>query len=245
MRKYSQTINIRTFQVLIICLAASFSVVNYDIEYNFDLTIISIAIIFPLVFTIRAAFRRREKALEYLSRFKASLLIVHYCFQRNNKLDDTMKLEVKNALLDVSNLLVDFLTQKKNDQGALRSKLESVFQFTQMHKELINTSTSIKIFRFLKDVHTSMENVVAVYTHRTPISLRAYCQVFIYFFPLIYTPALMHRLGDDSPAWVVYVLSSITGFILISLFNVQDQMEHPFDQKGLDDIRVTEFKFTG
>ena len=37
----------------------------------------------------------------------------------------------------------------------------------------------------------------------------------------------------------------ITGFILISLFNVQDEMEHPFDQQGLDDIRLSEFKFTG
>ena len=83
MKKYLQIINIRTFQVLLICLAISFLVIQYKVKYNYDLTVLSIAIIFPLVFTIRAAFRRREKALEHLSRFKASMLIVHYCFQRS------------------------------------------------------------------------------------------------------------------------------------------------------------------
>jgi hypothetical protein len=63
-------------------------------------------------------------------------------------------------------------------------------------------------------------------------------------FPLIYTPALLHRLEHHSPDWIVYSLSMITGFILISLFNVQDEMEHPFDQHGLDDIKLEEFRFT-
>jgi len=31
-------------------------------------------------------------------------------------------------------------------------------------------------------------------------------------------------------------------FILISLYNVQDQMENPFDQHGLDDIRLNDFR---
>ena len=37
---------------------------EYEVIYDIDLTLISIAIIFPLVFAIRGAFRRREKALE-------------------------------------------------------------------------------------------------------------------------------------------------------------------------------------
>jgi hypothetical protein len=73
------------------------------------------------------------------------------------------------------------------------------------------------------------------------VSLRAYCQIFIYIFPFIYSPALLHRLDNDSPDWVVYALSCVTGFILISLFNVQDQMENPFDQHGLDDVKVKSF----
>ena len=245
MKKYLQIINIRTFQVLLICLAISFLVIQYKVKYNYDLTVLSIAIIFPLVFTIRAAFRRREKALEHLSRFKASILIVHYCFQRSKKLTEEKKWVIRNMLVQISDSLVTKLSRHNNDQTELRANLAAAFQFIQDHKEEISTSEAMKIFRFMKDVHTTIENLIAIDTHRTPISLRAYCQVFIYFFPVIYTPALLHRLEHNSPDWVVYTLSMITGFILISLFNVQDEMEHPFDQQGLDDIRLSEFKFTG
>ena len=100
----------------------------------------------------------------------------------------------------------------------------------------------------MKDVHESMANIVAVNNHRTPIAIRAYCLIFIYIYPLIYTPALYHKLHDGvslNESWIVYALSSISTFILISLYNVQDQMENPFDQKGLDDIRLNDFKIHG
>jgi len=243
MKKYIQIINIRTFQVLLICLVTSFFVIRYNIKYNYDLTVISIAIIFPLVFTIRAAFRRREKALEHLSRFKAALQIVHYCFQKNKKLDEAKKGIIAGTLVKVSDSLHESLSKHSQDHTELHANLDSVFQFIQTNKEEVKGSEALKVFRFMKDVHSSTENLIAIDTHRTPISLRAYCQIFIYFFPLIYTPALLHRLENHSPDWVVYTLSMITGFILISLFNVQDEMEHPFDQKGLDDIRLSEFRF--
>ena len=56
---------------------------------------------------------------------------------------------------------------------------------------------------------------------------------------------MISRLNNHSSDWVVYSLSMVTGFILISLYNVQDEMEHPFDQHGLDDIKLNEFVFKG
>ena len=245
MKKYLQIINIRTFQVLLICLAISFLVLQYKIKYDYDLTVISIAIIFPLVFTIRAAFRRREKALEHLSRFRSSLLTVHYCFQANKKLDDEKRANIKNTIVQISESLIQFLSNPARGEIELRTHLAAIFLFIKENEEVIKTSDAMKIFRFLKDVQGSTENLIAITSHRTPISLRAYCQVFIYFFPVIYTPALLDRLGNAASDWVVYTLSVVTGFILISLYNVQDQMEHPFDQHGLDDIRISEFRFIG
>ncbi|HQQ98293.1 MAG TPA: hypothetical protein PLX35_13575 [Cyclobacteriaceae bacterium] len=244
MNKYLQIINARTFQVLIICGVTSFFVIQYQIKYNYDLTVISIAIIFPLVFTIRAAFRRREKALEHLSRFKAGLVIVQQCFLKNKKMDDVKKAAAQELLVKTSDSMIRTLSKKTPDRTELHSQVDAIFQFVQNNKEEIKGSEALKIFRFMKDVESATENLIAIDTHRTPISLRAYCQIFIYVFPLIYTPALLHRLEHHSPDWIVYSLSMITGFILISLFNVQDEMEHPFDQHGLDDIKLEEFRFT-
>ena len=66
--------------------------------------------------------------------------------------------------------------------------------------------------------------------------------VTLYFLPLIFTPNLVYNLHDD-PRWLIYVLNSINGFVLISLYNLQDALEDPFDQMGLDDIKLDEFEF--
>ena len=72
--------------------------------------------------------------------------------------------------------------------------------------------------------------------------MRAYCLVFIYVFPFIFIPTLINDLNASAPV-LVYALAMIHGFILISLYNVQDAMEDPFDQVGLDDIKLEEFHF--
>ncbi len=43
--------------------------------------------------------------------------------------------------------------------------------------------------------------------------------------------------------WLVYALSVFHGFILMSLYNLQEHIEDPFDQMGLDDIKLVEFQF--
>ena len=92
MNKYLSILNWRTALAIAIALATAFVTISQEFQYNFDLALISIAIIFPLVFTIRSAFRRREKALEYLSQFKAGLITVGHCFAENKKIDPDKKI---------------------------------------------------------------------------------------------------------------------------------------------------------
>jgi hypothetical protein len=248
MNKYISILNGRTLIAIGISLIVSYITVSQQFQYNYDLALISIAIIFPLVFTIRSAFRRREKALEYLSSFKAGLITVDNCFQENKKLDGDKKLEIQHIIKTIPVLMIDYLGPKTCSQEKLNEEVQKVFQFIKQNNEQIGSGVATKIFRFMKDVHESIGNIVAVNNHRTPISIRAYCLIFIYIYPVIYTPALYNKLHDGislNESWIVYVLSSISTFILISLYNVQDQMENPFDQRGLDDIRLNDFKLTG
>ena len=87
---------------MIISLVTTFIAYEFDINFNVDLTLISIAVIFPLVFTIRGSFRRREKALEHLSQFRSSLKTVHYFVLSNPKLSEENKNEASNILLEIS-----------------------------------------------------------------------------------------------------------------------------------------------
>ena len=97
MSRYLIIINFRTLITLLLSVMVPFIAYEFEVVYNIDLTLMSIAIIFPLVFTIRGAFRRREKALEHLSRFRASLRTVESFFLAS-KMSDELKSESERKI---------------------------------------------------------------------------------------------------------------------------------------------------
>jgi hypothetical protein len=242
MNQYFSIINRRTLYTLIISLAVPFIAYRYGIKHNIDLTLISIAIIFPLVFAIRGAFRRREKALEHLSRFRGALKIIGNCFATNSKLSDAKKKEIHGVLSEISENLIKYLKSKNMSIQEVDKSIDKVEQFVLDNDDTISGGFRLKIFGFMRSVNEGIENLEAIHTHRTPISLKAYCKVFIYIFPLIYTPTIIEKIGVGSE-YITYFVVIISEFILISLYNIQDDMEYPFDNEGLDDIKLDNFKF--
>ena len=242
MIRYLAIINHRTLITLLLSLLVPFCAYNFEIIYNIDLTLISIAIIFPLVFAIRGAFKRREKALEFLSLHRGAIKTIYYYIMNSAKLQDEAKKEINEILNDLSNSFLDHLSQSNYNTDKIDSKTALIFQFIERHDDELSGGVKQKIFRFLKDVHVSQENLIAIHTHRTPISLKAYCLIFIYMFPVIYTPTIINKIGLENPMGLTYFVIILSEFILISLYNIQDQMEYPFDKDGLDDIKLDYFK---
>ena len=241
MSRYLSIINFRTLITLILSLLVPFVAYQFRVVYNIDLTLMSIAIIFPLVFTIRGAFRRREKALEHLSLYRASLKTIDNFIQFSPKLDEQCKNEGNKKITELNNALYNHLTTKIEDPSEFDNAYEGFLDFIRANSDKITGGTREKIFRFLKDVLDSADNLIAIHSHRTPISLKAYCLIFIYIFPVIYTPTIINKIGIDNPSWLTYFIVILSEFILISLYNIQDQMEHPFDDDGLDDIKLKLF----
>ncbi|NNK87147.1 MAG: hypothetical protein HKO90_02590 [Flavobacteriaceae bacterium] len=213
-----------------------------NIVYSVDLTLLSIAIIFPLVFTIRGSFRRREKALEHLSEFRSTVKTVMYFFMINPQLDEENKKHASAILLDINSKVLDHLSSHNNSLKVVDEITNQIYNFVLSHNEQIPRQIRDRIFRFMKDMHESIENLHAIHIHRTPISLKAYCKVFIYIFPLIYAPTIISNLGEFAPEWITYFVVVLTEFILISLYNIQRQLEYPFDNVGMDDINLDNFR---
>lgn len=241
MSRYLIIINFRTLITLFLSLIVPFIAYEFKVIYNIDLTLMSIAIIFPLVFTIRGAFRRREKALEHLSRFRASLLTVKNYFH-NSKMPDELKADSSQVLQELNDALFGHLNTKNEDTSGYDIKLKAAFDFITTNKESISNGTREKIYRFFRDVMDSADNLIAIHSHRTPVSLKAYCLIFIYIFPAVYTPTIINKIGLENPSWLTFFIVVLSEFILISLYNIQDQMEHPFDDEGLDDIKFKIFR---
>ena len=241
LQQYTVIINHRTWIALAVAVLTPFICYTYNIHFDLDLTLISIAMIFPLVFTIRGSFRRREKALEHLSEFRGSILTLNYIFD-NSTIPEPKKQEIKDILINISTQLMIHLKNNSTETEDLDKSIQKVYDFTQENKEYVSGKLKDRIFKYLKDLHETVENVHAINVHRTPISLKAYCLIFIYIFPIIYTPAVIYRIGEDKSQSITYFIVILSQFILIALYNIQNQLEYPFDNKGLDDIQLDNFK---
>ena len=148
-----------------------------------DLTLLSIAIIFPLVFTIRGAFRRREKALEHLSRFRASIKTVINFFVSSPKTEPEYKDKAIAILNTVDDKLFDHLRTLDENFQPFDQNVEDFYSFLAENSVAIGNGTREKALRFFKDTVESANNLIAIHSHRTPVSLKAYCLIFIYIFP--------------------------------------------------------------
>lgn len=214
----------------------------YQISFDVDLTLLSIAIVFPLVFTIRGSFRRREKALEHFSKFRSALKTVNYFVTNNLELSTEDKTRMENILADISNKTIDHLGGNFESMEELDDIINSVNSFMLDMGDRVSGKLKDRVFRFMKDLHEAVENLHAINIHRTPITLKAYCKIFIYIFPLIYAPTVIFHIGLQTIPGIGYFIVLLTQFILISLYNIQDQLEYPFDDDGMDDIKLENFR---
>lgn len=242
MNQYITVFNKRTVIAMVIAIVTLYFAYEFNINYNIDLTLISIAIVFPLVFTIRSSFRRREKALEHLSQFRAAIKTVDYFFMSAPTLTDEKKAEISSILLEISEETIKHLEKEDGNTNNLDDVVNKVYLYIIENEDTIPRALRDKVIRFMNDLHEAIENLHAIHIHRTPISLKAYCLIFIYIFPFIYTPTIINRIGLDTTIWITYFVVILSEFILISLYNIQDHMEYPFDDKGLDDINLKNFK---
>lgn len=260
LKRYTGVINYRTFISVFISILATWLSYRYKLIFDLDLTLISVAVVFPLVFTLGSAFQRREKALEHLGRTKGALSAIKYCFSFSNKIEDDEKEKIYKEVHHVKTELIAFLFSDSDDKEELNLSISKIQGFIIKHRETIGRSLSLRVYRLMRDVIMGIENAISIKVHRTPQSIRAYCELFIYVFPFFYAPTLIKnieyqdiQLGEiiNSPDilyvqnrfdMIVYILNIVLSFFLITLFNVQEQIENPFDQDGMDDIILKNYE---
>jgi hypothetical protein len=241
-KSFKYYINIRTFAILILSQLSCYLAISFGFKLRFDFVLFGIAIAFPLGFSIQSAFKRREKALEFLSLFKAGLLTIHYSFNLSKKLGGHQKHGARSILTGISDKLILQLKSFDGDMKPMQNEFDKLIDFIEQNREEISGRVVMRIVRYMEHVAEGTAYLLSLVQHRTMAGLRLYAIMFITFFVTFNGPSLYYRMDQVLPLWAVYVSAALSSMLLITLYNFQQLIEYPFRQQGSDYIKLDDFK---
>ena len=240
-KSFFSIFNYKTIIASIISFASSYACVHYEIKAEFPFYLISIAIVFPIVFSIDSAYKRREHALQYYADLKGHAISLYLGIREwGNLHDPELSLKYKKDIKEIFQLIS--ATCMKDPKEAKKDELEIYVRFSKLSESLIEvkrlgvgSSEVSRLHQYVSKMIIAYGIVRNVFYYRTPITLRAYSKIFIYFFPILYGPYCAATYQDYSHG-IAYVIAILYSVLLVSLDNLQEHLENPFDQIGEDDI---------
>lgn len=238
----------QTFLVAALAAGSTWLCVRYGYLGDFPLTLIATAIIFPIVFSIGGAYKRREATLDRYGSIKAHGRAIYFALRDWIDVSDrAAEKELKQMLHDLfvscRTLFHTPLRQVGPHEDAVYTNFSRLSRFIKKMRGMgLSSGEASRCNQFLSKMIIAFEHMKHVYQYRTPRTLRAYSKVFIYVLPVMYGPYFAKVAADSSPG-LTYVMPVVLSFILVSLDNIQDHLENPFDQVGEDDIAINAEKF--
>lgn len=246
LRSFFLIINYKTLIITTLAVVSSMICFNYGFTAKFPDMLVGVAIVFPVVFSIGSAYNRRETALQRFSDFKGHAIAIFYATRdwttdKENDLPQRVRSMVGEMVVIMRSM---FKSTHRMEWQQNERKLYSYFSALsaltmEMRKYGVQSGEISRISQYVSKMIIAFDNLKIIHTYRTPVTLRAYSKVFIYIFPIIYGPYFASTFHDYS-GHLEYVMPVLYSFILVSLDNIQDHLEHPFDEVGEDDIRLDE-----
>ncbi|MCK6616290.1 MAG: hypothetical protein L6Q51_01465 [Cyclobacteriaceae bacterium] len=245
-RSFFLIINYKTLIVTILAVVSTYICFHLGLTAKFPDMLVGVAIVFPVVFSIGSAYNRRETALQRLSDFKGHAIAIYYATRdwTTNKESDLPE-RTRKLVNDLTQLMKNMFTSSQrhewhDNEVKIYNLFSSLSALTMELRSLgVQSGEISRVSQYVSKMIIAFDNLKIIHAYRTPVTLRAYSKVFIYIFPIIYGPYFASTFHDYS-AQLEYVMPVLYSFILVSLDNIQDHLEHPFDEVGEDDIRIDE-----
>ncbi len=241
-RHFISIISVQTAVVVFLALAATYLCLQNDIVVELPTGLIGIAIVFPIVFSINAAYRRREEALRSFANLKAHGVALFYAHRDwVPDRESAHATRIRQLVADLLEALrASFTTAHETTEEfkrvyALFSDMSGSME--DLRKAGVSGSEISRANQYLRSMIIEYERMRNIYTYRTPTALRAYSQVFLSAFPVLFAP----YFADLSARYFFslgFLVAAFYGLVLVSLDNIQERLENPFDEIGVDDINL-------
>jgi predicted membrane chloride channel (bestrophin family) len=251
MRSFSNLthiVNLKSVVISLLAVLATWLCLRLDIKADFPLTLIATAIVFPIVFSISTAYNRRERALEEYGAIKAcgrSLYIASRDWVSDR--DERRDTELKSALLELLTACRDLFMSPLGEGAEHERRVYKAFErlsgfVTEMREAHLAPTECSRLNQYVGRMITAFENEKSIYDYRTPRALRAFSDFFILLLPILYGPYFAYQATQFSLA-LFFVMPVLFALILVGLANIQDELENPFDQIGVDDVAIDPERF--
>ena len=246
LKSIRKIVNIQTMIVTALAVVSTHLCRINGLTAEFPLTLIGIAVVFPLVFSISGAYKRREAALDEYGSMKAHGRAIY--FAARDWIDAPEKqVEAKDTLGELlgacRTLFHTPVAEMEDKEAAVYAGFSRLSLFVKsLRGEGLAGGEVSRCNQYVSKMLVAFENVKHIYQYRTPRTLRAYSQFFIYTLPIIYGPYFAW-LSREYAANLEFVMPVLFSVVLVSLENIQEHLEDPFDLVGEDDVVINVEKF--
>lgn len=244
----TQIVNRKSVVISALAVVSTWVCLRLGIKADFTLTLIATAIVFPLVFSIGTAYARREKALEEYGALKASgrslyLASRDWVPHHDPHRDESLKSALTELLAAMRDMFKGPLKDAQPHEERAYEAFSRLSEFvTKMRAEDLAATECSRLNQYIGRMIVAFENTRNIYEYRTPRSLRAFSDFFILLLPIIYGPYFAFQ-AQQFRVELFFVMPVLFTLILVGLSNIQDNLENPFDQIGVDDVAIDPDRF--
>jgi len=239
---FFRIINWQTAIVVLLAILSTYICNTFQFYADLPSGLIGVAIIFPIVFSINSAYRRREEVLKYYASLKAHAAAIRYAhrdwipqnhghFKRSQRLTQDLFDSIKAY----------FTSPPESEPEKLGGVYHLFSKYSLSHEALrkadVTNSEISRLNQYLRSMIIEFERMRNILRYRTPTSLRAYSQIFLNIFPILFGPYFA-KLCNDSYQVIGYGVAVLYSVVLVSLDNIQEDLENPYDGIGADDINL-------
>jgi len=248
-KRFFLIVTLQTLIISILAILSTYLCIKYKFEADFPLTLIATSIVFPIVFSIGGAYKRREADLKEYAAIKGYLRAIYFVSRDwipNVRPNNVVKMEhlIKQFFINFKTLFLNSKSDLETNEKAIYDNFSdfSLYIKHELREEGLSSGECSRTNQYLQKMIISFESIKHIYQYRTPRSLRSFSNLFIKILPIIYGPYFAYKAESMSHG-LEYVIPVLLTMILVSLDNIQEHLENPFDQVGEDDITFNVDKF--
>lgn len=243
LRDFFRIIDHHTLIVTLLSLVATCLCLHFRLIADMPTTLIGVAVIFPIVFSINGAYRRREQALLHFASLKSHAVALYYAHRDwlpKNEIEHRNRASV--VVSDLLKAVRKYLIAAEKDRGDRFGYVYEVFsRISNSHETLrkagVTAGEISRANQYLRAIIIEFERMSNILQYRTPTTLRAYSRVFLNAFPVLFGPYFANLANKSFPV-IGYGVAVLYSLVLVSLDNIQDNLENPYDEIGEDDVKL-------